>query len=67
MLGAWAVLGLALRSRSGLRNSWLIPIKDVLSLFWFARAFLKRSVSWRGVEMALTRDGRLTPVQVERA
>ena len=65
MLAAWAVLA-ALGSRSGLKSSWLIPIKDVLSLFWFARAFVKRSVVWRGVEMALTRDGRLLPQQAER-
>lgn len=67
MLAAWAVLGVALRSGVGLRNSWLIPVKDVLSLFWFMRAYLKRSVIWRGVEMALTRDGRLLPLGVERA
>lgn len=67
MLSAWVVLAVAVRSGSGLRNSWLIPIKDVLSLFWFTRAYVKRSVIWRGVEMALTRDGRLLPIGMGRA
>lgn len=59
-LGAAAtVLGLALRDRTGLRSLWLIPIKDCLSLIWFARSWSKRTVTWRGVEMALTSDGRL--------
>jgi hypothetical protein len=55
------VLGLAARDFSGLRSIWLIPLKDTLSLFWFARAFLARTVVWRGVEMQLTSDGRLLP------
>jgi ceramide glucosyltransferase len=65
LAAAAAVLGVALRDFSGLRSLWLVPIKDTLSLFWFARAFLKRSVIWRGVEMTLTSDGRLRPLHAE--
>jgi ceramide glucosyltransferase len=66
LLAAACVLGVALRDRQSLRALWLVPIKDVLSLFWFTRAFMQRTVTWRGVEMALTRDGRLLPIGSER-
>jgi ceramide glucosyltransferase len=55
-----AVLALALRDYAGLSRVWLIPIKDVLSLIWFTRAWFARRVIWRGHEMSLGRDGRLT-------
>ena len=55
-----AVLGVALADSRGFRALWLVPVKDVLSLLWFARAFAKRRVIWRGVEMTLTSDGRLS-------
>jgi ceramide glucosyltransferase len=66
LTAAAAVLGLALRDAEGLRSLWLIPVKDVLSLFWFVRSFVKRTVIWRGVEMSLTRDGRLVSERSER-
>jgi ceramide glucosyltransferase len=56
------VLGVALHDYTGLRNLWLVPIKDVLSLVWFVRAFVTRTVIWRGVEMSLASDGRLTAI-----
>jgi ceramide glucosyltransferase len=65
LTAAAAVLGVALRDYRGLRSLWLLPTKDVLSLFWFVRSFVKRTVVWRGVEMALTRDGRLLPLRSE--
>src|SRR4029077_12357642 len=63
---AAAVIGVAQQDPKSLRALWLVPIKDVLSLFWFVRAFVQRTVIWRGVEMALTRDGRLLPLHTER-
>ena len=62
MAAVVAVVGVALSDVRGLLSIWLIPIKDVLSLVWFARAFATRRVMWRGVEMALTSDGRLTAI-----
>jgi ceramide glucosyltransferase len=59
-----AVLGVALADPRGLRAAWLVPIKDVLSLIWFVRAFVARRVIWRGVEMSLTSDGRLSAIPV---
>ena len=55
------VLGFALRDRRSLRSLWLIPLKDVLSLCWFVHAYFNRTVIWRGVKLALTRDGRFIP------
>lgn len=66
LLTAATVIGLAQRDARNLRALWLVPIKDILSLFWFVRAFVQRTVTWRGVEMALTRDGRLLPLQTGR-
>ena len=56
------VLGVALRDYKSLRSLWLIPIKDVLSLFWFVHAYVNRTVVWRGARLGLTRDGRFVPV-----
>lgn len=59
MLSAGAVIGVALNDRPAFANLWLLPIKDCLSLIWFAQSIAKGTVIWRGVEMELTRDGRL--------
>lgn len=59
MLSAGAVIGVALNDRPALANLWLLPFKDCLSLIWFAQSIAKGTVIWRGVEMELTRDGRL--------
>jgi ceramide glucosyltransferase len=61
ILAGAVVLGVALRDYHGLLSLWMIPLKDILSLFWFVRAFVKRTVVWRGTELALTRDGRFVP------
>jgi ceramide glucosyltransferase len=65
LAAAGAVLWFALDDARSLRSLWLLPLKDCLSLVWFVQSFTKRTVVWRGVEMALTRDGRLQPL-VER-
>jgi hypothetical protein len=67
LISAANVLAFTLRDRVGLSSLWLIPLKDTLSLFWFANAFLKRTVVWRGAQMRLTRSGRLQPFAAERA
>jgi ceramide glucosyltransferase len=64
---AAAALGCALQDREGLTSLWLVPLKDCLSLFWFARAWLSRTLIWRGVEMGLTPDGRLCPLPITAA
>ena len=62
---ATMVLGVALQDVRSLRSIWLIPLKDVLSLFWFAHAYVNRTVVWRGAKLGLTRDGRFIPVAPE--
>lgn len=67
LAAAVAAAGIALRDRETLRSLWLVPVKDTLSFFWYVRSHLKRSVNWRGVEMGLTRTGRLVPLRPERS
>jgi hypothetical protein len=62
MAAVVTTLGVALRDYDGLRSVWLVPLKDVLSIAWFVRAFVSRTVVWRGVEMALSHDGKLMPL-----
>jgi ceramide glucosyltransferase len=59
---AACVVAVALRDRRALLSLWLIPIKDVLGLYWFVFAFTKRTVVWRGVKLRLTGRGRLQPL-----
>jgi hypothetical protein len=61
MAQAAITLRVALNDRAWLRSIWLVPVKDVLSVLWYARAIFTRTVSWRGVELALTRDGQFIP------
>lgn len=61
LLAAMAVFGLALRDRKSLRSIWLVPLKDLISVYWFIHAFFNRSVVWRGTTLRLTRDGRFIP------
>jgi ceramide glucosyltransferase len=61
LTGAAITLRVALHDRTWLRSIWLVPVKDVLSVIWYARAIFTRTVSWRGVELALTRDGQFIP------
>jgi ceramide glucosyltransferase len=58
---AATTLRVALHDRAWLRSIWLVPVKDMLSVIWYARAIFTRTVSWRGVELALTRDGQFIP------
>lgn len=52
---------LAVRDREGLRSLMLLPVRDVLGLVSWVLAFTQRTVTWRGTEFVLTRNGRLVP------
>jgi ceramide glucosyltransferase len=52
---------IAVRDREGLRSLMLLPVRDVLGLVSWALAFTQRTVTWRGTEFVLTRNGRLVP------
>lgn len=55
-----AMLG-AFRDHEGIRSLRLLPLRDLLGLVSWALAFTQRTVTWRGAEFVLTRNGRLTP------
>ncbi len=59
LVSASAVLGLVLHDREGLRNLWLLPLRDIVALATWLLAFVKRTTIWRGSSFILTRDGRL--------
>jgi len=50
-----------IRDEEGLRSLWLLPLRDLLGLASWALAFTQRTVTWRGAEFVLTRNGRLVP------
>ncbi len=47
--------------REGLRSLWLLPLRDVAGLATWVLALVRRRFVWRGVELGLTRDGRIVP------
>jgi ceramide glucosyltransferase len=50
-----------MRDEEGLACLWLLPLRDVIGLVSWALAFTQRTVTWRGAEFVLTREGRLVP------
>jgi ceramide glucosyltransferase len=58
-LATVAVVLIAVRDREGLRSLWLLPLRDVSGLVSWMLAFTQRTVTWRGAEFVLTRNGRL--------
>ena len=47
------------QDREGIKSLWLLPIRDLAGLVFWALAFAKRIVIWRGAEFILHRDGRM--------
>jgi len=56
---AAVILGWGLRDREGLRSLALLPFRDLIALVSWLLAFTKKTVTWRGSEFILSRDGRL--------
>lgn len=56
---AAVILGWGLRDREGMRNLWLLPLRDVIALVSWALAYTQPGTRWRGQKFTLTRDGRL--------
>jgi len=57
---AAVILEWGLQDREGLRNLALLPLRDLTSIISWLLAFTKKTVSWRGAELMLGHDGRLT-------
>jgi ceramide glucosyltransferase len=53
------ILGWGLLDIEGLKSLALLPLRDITALVSWLLAFTKKTVTWRGVEFILTRDGRL--------
>jgi ceramide glucosyltransferase len=47
--------------REGLRSLALLPVRDLAGLATWVLALTRRRFVWRGVELGLTRDGRIVP------
>ena len=46
-----------------IRNLWLLPINDLLSLVIWVLSFFGHTISWRGQRFYLSKDGRLQPIR----
>ena len=57
---AAVILWWGLQDREGLRSLALLPLRDLTSVISWLLAFTKKTVSWRGAELMLGHDGRLT-------
>lgn len=55
------ILRSALQGAEGARALWLLPLRDVAGLVSWAISLRRRTFVWRGVELGLTRDGRIVP------
>jgi ceramide glucosyltransferase len=54
----WATAGLVLHDRLAARLWWLVPVQDVASFLVWLAGFFGNTISWRGREYYLQRDGR---------
>lgn len=51
-----------LGDRESIRNFWLIPLQDLLSLATWLGGFVGREIIWRGERYRLLEEGRFEPV-----
>jgi len=56
---AAGILGWGLRDREGLHCLAVLPLRDIAAIVSWVLAFTKKTVTWRGSEFILTRNGRL--------
>jgi ceramide glucosyltransferase len=59
--GTAAGTALIFGDREGLRMLFLLPLRDLAGLMFWAIALGKRRFDWRGEEFELTRSGRIAP------
>jgi ceramide glucosyltransferase len=57
---AAVILRWGLQDREGLRSLALLPFRDLTALLSWLLAFTKKTVSWRGSDLILAYDGRLS-------
>lgn len=56
-----ALLGPGLRDRETLRHLPWLPLRDLLEIGAFFQALARRRFVWRGVELGISRHGRIVP------
>ena len=61
MLTMAVLLGVGLRDRETLGHLPWLPVRDLLEFVTFFQALLRRRVVWRGVELGISRHGRIVP------
>ena len=61
LASAAGILGWGFRDREGIKSLALLPLRDMAGLVFWALAFTRRVVIWRGAEFILHRDGRMVP------
>ena len=63
-LAAAAIAGILLmRSGQSARYLWLVPFRDVWSVFIWIAGLMPGTVEWRGRRMTLSSDGRILPIR----
>lgn len=60
-VAAWSVARLILRDPLFRRFWYLLPLEDLLSFAFWLAGFFGRTITWRGREYVLERDGRFRP------
>lgn len=51
-----------LKDLEGLKSLYLLPLRDIFGLIFFALALTKRTVIWRGIKFKLINNGKMIPI-----
>ncbi|NET28913.1 MAG: glycosyltransferase [Okeania sp. SIO1I7] len=51
-----------LEDSEGLKSLYLLPLRDIFGLIFFALALTKRTVVWRGIKYKLINNGKMIPI-----
>ena len=57
-----AMMVCGLQDREGVKSLVFLPLRDLAAIVSWVLAFTKKTVTWRGSEFILTRDGRMKPL-----
>jgi ceramide glucosyltransferase len=61
-VAAWATAGWVLHDPLTRRHWYLLPLQDVLSMLFWLAGFFGNTITWRGRQYHLHRDGRFSPL-----
>lgn len=63
LLMAWIVAGRFLNDAEVRRSLWLVPVRDLVSFFFWVFGFLGNTIEWRGQRFRLETDGKIVPLE----